>query len=223
MGSHPLNRYIPVADAIAQLFRPVAEVVIHDIAGDAVFYIANPVSGRQPGDRSLLKLAGRDLDNEGPVIGPYEKAGDKGQRIRAITAVLRDEGDDAVGLLCINLDYSAHEHALDLLESLIRPPQESDHPEILFRNDWRDQIKLEIRAFLSDSGGTPDRLTPDIRKQLMARLEGKGLFYAKKSVEQVAAILGVSRATAYNDLNAVRKEESSQVLAGNKRKGDRGI
>jgi predicted transcriptional regulator YheO len=34
------------------------------------------------------------------------------------------------------------------------------------------------------------------------------LFYAKKYIEQVAAILGVSRATAYTDLQAVRKADT---------------
>jgi predicted transcriptional regulator YheO len=43
----------------------------------------------------------------------------------------------------------------------------------------------------------------------MSRLDEKGLFYAKKSIEQVATILGVSRATAYSDLQAIRKSDDS--------------
>ncbi len=203
---HELDRYIPVADAVGALFYPNVEVVIHDIEKDVVFHISNPVSGRKPGDISLLELDDTDLTNGEAVIGPYEKAGESGQRVRAATAVLRNDHGKAVGLLCINLDLSAYEGALDLIESLIRPPRAMQHPRVLFQNDWRDQIKLEIRAFLEVENLRIDNLTPARRKEMMAVLDGKGLFFAKKSIEQVAAALGVSRATAYNDLKAARKK-----------------
>ena len=203
--NHPLDRYKSVADAVAALFAPDVEVVIHEIQTDTVFYIANPVSGRKPGDISLLELDGQDLDVEGGVIGPYEKAGEKGQRVRAATAVLRDGTGKAMGLMCINQDHSVYEPALDLLQRLVRPPRAQQHPEILFQNDWRDQIKLEVRAFFECRSGRPERLTPAERKTLIAGLDEKGLFFAKKSIEQVAGMIGVSRATAYNDLKAARQ------------------
>ncbi len=201
----PLARYKPIADAVAQLFHPNVEVVIHDIRTDSVYHIANPVSKRKPGDISLLELESRDLETGENVIGPYEKAGEKGQRVRAVTAVLRDDDESAVGLMCINLDYSLYEPALTLLESLIRPPSEDAPPEILFQNDWRDRIRLEIRSFLETNKLNLDTITPDNRREMMAQLDQKGLFFAKKSIEQIAGILGISRATAYNDLSAARK------------------
>ena len=206
-----LSAYIPVAEAIARLFHPNAEVVIHELAGDRVYHIANPFSGRQPGDISLLKLSAEDLEGQTDIIGPYEKAGNNGQAIRSITAVLREDTGKARGLMCINLDYSAYEPALNLLEALIRPRQAETHPEILFRNDWRDQIKLEARTFLNETRKSIDTLDAPTRKALMKRLEERGLFYAKKSVEQVAALLGVSRATAYNDLQAIRSTRKKRI------------
>ena len=152
-----------------------------------------------------MKLSAEDLEREADIIGPYEKAGGKGQTIRSVTAVLRNDSGRAQGLMCINLDYSGYEPALELLEALIRPRQHQPHPEILFRNDWRDQIKLEIRDFLNENQLSLTSLNLSSRRQLMFRLDEKGLFYAKKSIEQVAAILCVSRATSYNDLQAIRK------------------
>ncbi|MCP4721428.1 MAG: hypothetical protein GY860_18385 [Desulfobacteraceae bacterium] len=213
MNPDPLARYKPIADAITRLFHPCAEVVIHEIAIDEVYYIANPISGRKPGDISLLKLSAQDLDPKDTVIGPYEKAGEKGQRIRSITSVLQDSQGTALGLMCINLDYSVYEPALDLLEGLLRPREIQEHPEILFQNDWRDQIKIEIRSFLTAKNLGLESLTADMRKSMMAHLDTKGLFYAKKSIEQIAAILGVSRATAYKDLQEIRKNASPQSLS----------
>lgn len=202
---HPLHPHIAVADAVARLFHPHVEVVIHDVAAGTIFHIANPVSGRRPGDNSRLDLDDGALDGRAAVIGPYENANKTGQRVRSITAVLNDDGGRSIGLMCINLDLSVYEPALDLLESLIRPPKTQQPPELLFQNDWRAQIKLEIGAFLDTHGIALEKLTPDIRKTMMAALDEKGLFFAKRSIEQIAGILGISRATAYNDLKAARK------------------
>lgn len=206
-----LRQFSGVADAVAQLFDPHAEVVIHDLETDRIFHIANPVSGRQPGDDSHLDLVPEDLapeniDENQKVIGPYESAGISGQRVRSVTAVLRNEAGKALGLMCINLDYSVYEPALELLEGLIRPARVQQPPALLFQNDWRDQIRFEIRSFLESHGVRAAKLTPALRKDLMAELDGKNLLYAKKSMEQIASILGVSRATAYNDLRAAQKD-----------------
>ncbi len=209
--THPLLKYTPIADAIALLFQPIVEVVIHDIKTDSVFYISNPVSGRKVGDISLLELDDHAIDKDQFVIGPYEKAGEKGQRVRAVTAVLRDENNMVIGLLCINQDFSSYEGALDILEGLIRPPKAAQHPKILFQNDWRDQIKIEIRTFLEDNNVLLENLTMDIRKKMVAHLDAKGLFFAKKSIDQLASMLGVSRATAYNDLNHVRNIKKKTI------------
>ena len=216
MDRHPLSSFIPIAAAVAKLFHPSVEVVIHDVRADTVFYIANPTSDRKVGDVSLLGVGSKDLDDRDAVIGPYEKAGEKGQRVRSITSVLRDDRGDIIGLLCINLDYSSYEPALDLLESLIRPVQTEKHPEFLFQNDWRDLLKIEVRSFITQKNLLLEKLQPSDRKNLISHLDGKRLFYAKKSVEQLATILGVSRATAYKDLRSVRKNNCQNSIKKSK-------
>jgi predicted transcriptional regulator YheO len=207
-----LSKYIPVADAIAMLLQPYAEVVIHDVIKDVIVHIANPFSKRRVGDSSYLGLGGDQFDFgfETNVLGPYEKEGEDGQRIRSITAVLRDDEAQPIGILCINLDFSpvetAFESAFEVLNQLIRPGQVEARPEIIFREEWRELIKLEIRAFRLEKGLTQDSMNAQDRRDLMRRLDEKRLFYARKSVEQVASYLMISRATAYKDLNEIRKE-----------------
>jgi predicted transcriptional regulator YheO len=206
-----LSKYKPIADAIAVLLHPYAEVVIHDIIKDSIVHIANPYSKRRVGDSSYLGFDGDDSDFglEKNVLGPYEKEGEDGQRLRSITAVLRDDETQPIGILCINLDFSpletAFESALEVLNGLIRPTEVEARPEIIFREEWRELIKLEIRAFRLEKGLTQDSLNAQQRRELMRRLDHKRLFYARKSVEQVAGYLMISRATAYKDLNKIRK------------------
>jgi predicted transcriptional regulator YheO len=211
-----LFKYKPIADAIAALLHPHAEVVIHDIVKDMIVHIANPFSKRRVGDASYLGLhrdePGFGLEKD--VLGPYEKEGENGQRLRSVTAVLRNDEARPMGILCINLDFSAletvFESAMEVLTGLIRPAQVEARPEIIFREEWRELVKLEIRAFRNEKGLTQDTMSVWDRRELMRRLHKKRLFYARKSVEQVASYLMISRATAYKDLNEIRKENDNR-------------
>ena len=200
-----LLQFRPVADAIVRLLHPYAEVVIHDIIDDKIEYIANPFSGRAAGDESYLDLDPKDPCLQQDVIGPYEKAGNSGQPIRSITAILRCETGEPIGILCINLDFSVLESALETLDKFVRFPETEAIPEALFRKDWRDLIKLELRSFLLETGKSLDSLDINGRISLLKRLDEKGLFYARKSVEQVARMLRLSRATVYKNLNEIRR------------------
>jgi predicted transcriptional regulator YheO len=208
------SKYIPIADAIALLFQPYAEVVIHDTASDTVAYIANPFSGRKIGDASLLGPL--EENPEGfpygfAIEGPYENAGNKGQRIRSISIALEDDQGGIIGIMCTNADFSVMEASLDVLENFLRPRDLDAPPKVLFQNDWKDNIKLEIRTFLTENKIRFDKINSAHRKSLVERLEGNKRFYARKSIEQLADILGVSRATVYNDLRLIRKDNTKGI------------
>lgn len=205
----PLSQFISTAEAIALLFGGDVEVVIHDLQQDCIFHIANNLSGRKIGEDSLLRLSADD-DLEADVIGPYEKAGPGGYPLRSITSVLRSETGKAIGLLCINADHSRHLAALETLQQLVAPEHTTRRPEVLFRHDWQQQIKDEIAKFLRQQGIGKD-LDRSQRRELLASLDSKGLFYAKRSMEQLTSILKVSRATLYKDLSAIRKNKSVEM------------
>ncbi len=204
-----LSPFIPIADSIVLLFGSDVEVVIHDLKEDRVFYIANNLSGREVGEDSLLRLDA-DSDLTSDVIGPYEKPGEQGHSIRSITSVLKTDCGEPIGLLCINADHSRHLAALEILQDLVAPSQITKRPEVLFRSDWQQQVKEEIVQFVQERGISRemDRVQ---RRKLLAHLDGKGLFYAKKSVEQLTSMLKVSRATLYKDLAVIREKESIEV------------
>ena len=214
MGSM-LSQYISIADALAKLFHPHAEVVIHDIKNDIIFHIANPYSGRKVGDPSNLKADTQDFNLDEDVIGPYEKFGVKGQPIRSITSVLKDDKENPKGLMCINLDFSTLQSSLSVVKEFFNPADVESRPEILFRNEWLEVILLTIRSYLKKQELTRGNLNAKARKDLLAHIDEKGLFYARKSAEQVAVHLGISRATIYKDLKEIRKKKKTfDILAG---------
>lgn len=204
-----LSQFTSIADAIVLLFGSDVEVVIHDLKKDSVFYIANNLSDRELGTDSLLCLS-TDEKFDSEVIGPYEKAGPQGYPVRSITSVLRSDNGEAIGLLCINADHSRHLAALETLQQLVAPDHIYKRPEVLFRHDWQQQIKDEIAEFIQQRGISRE-LNRSQRRELLSLLDGKGLFYAKRSVEQLTSLLKVSRATLYKDLSAIRENESVEV------------
>lgn len=196
------SRYDAVAEAIAALLGPEAEVVLHDLAADCIVCIVNPVSQRRAGDPSLLDLQTGDLAPGRTVLGPYEKAGPSGDRIRSVSAILPGEDGRPAGLLCINLGLGRIDAAARLLAGLFPPP--APRPEPLFRRDWREAVNLILAERLAAAGLAADQLDRAARVDLVAAIDAEGLLEMRHAAAYVAAQLGISRATLYADRAAAR-------------------
>jgi DNA-binding CsgD family transcriptional regulator len=66
-----------------------------------------------------------------------------------------------------------------------------------------DQLMFEVEEEL---GQELQGLNKDERQRAVKLLDERGAFSLRKSVEEVADVLGVSRITIYNYLNAIRKD-----------------
>ncbi|WAL68346.1 PAS domain-containing protein [Amycolatopsis cynarae] len=196
--------WAPAGEAIARLLSPHAEVVLHDPATDRIVAIWNPLSGRKPGDPSLLgeldslPSAGED------VHGPYLKSLADGRRLSSVSAVLRDDHGRARLVLCINVDRSAFDAAANLLSGFAAPV--TAQPGMLFERDWTETVHETVGAYVRDRGTPVDRLTRQDRLVLLARLDAAGIFAQRRSVPLVARTLGASRSAVYQLLAELRKD-----------------
>jgi predicted transcriptional regulator YheO len=207
-----LNRYIPIADAVALLLAPQAEVVVHNLDTQQIHYIANAFSKRRPGDPSLTE-AGPELDLSDDVIGPYPKTNVDGRRLKSITTVLRDDAGRSVGLLCINLDVEAFSKLADHIQALIAIPVHEPKPALLFDGDWREHVNGLVARFLNQRRATLSGLTSADRDDLLAALHAEGIFEIRNVTPYVADVLGLSRATIYNRLGAIRRSRAADLPA----------
>lgn len=192
-----LASYVPVAEAIARLFHPHVEVVVHDLAGDRIAAIWNPFSGRRAGDPSLLD----ELPGDMGILGPYPKVLAGGQRLTSVSAALADRDGVRRGLLCVNFDRSPLDGAVELLTRFAAPA--APLPAELVSRDWRERIALVVDEACRARHLRRDRLTRADRLDLVRTLHGQGLFATRKAVDHAAAALGVSRATVYALLKEV--------------------
>lgn len=194
-----------VAEGIAMLFSPFVEVVIHDLASEAIAHIANPQSRRTPGDPSQLEEL--DFNPSQRVIGPYEKTNWDGRRMKCVSIVLR-EADRPIGMMCINVDVSAFDQVRRALDGFLGAPPQDDNVRALFVHDWHERINRFVTEWCAERNIQLANIDRASRRELIGGLNGIGAFQARRAPAYVARILGVSRATVYNELSALRQDSN---------------
>jgi predicted transcriptional regulator YheO len=195
--SAELASYAPVCDAIALLFQPYAEVVLHDLSSETVVYLSNPFSKRELGEPSLLHEI--DFKPSDIIIGPYEKVNWDGRRIKSVSAVLRANGK-AVGILCINVDVSHFHAVMQTLTALVAVPQSPEKPASLFKEDWHERINEYILTWTRERGLTIAEMNRAQKQRLVMDLAGDGAFGGRNAAAYISRVLGLGRATVYNYL-----------------------
>lgn len=187
------------ADAIACLFGSRVEVVVHDLAAERIAHIANPMSQRSAGDASNM----HEIElGDVPVIGPYEKVNWDGATLRSISIQQRRADGTAAYVICINHDQADLLALRRVAQALGPAPLETEKPQALLRNDWHDRLNSYASAWCRDRGLRIDALGRDDRRALVGDLSASGALAERHAAAYVARMVGVSRATIYNDLKA---------------------
>ncbi|AKA86046.1 MULTISPECIES: helix-turn-helix transcriptional regulator [Pseudomonas] len=198
-----MQNFRGIADAIATLFFPHAEVVLHDLRTQTVDYIANNLSKRSLGDDSSLEDM-LDGDVSEVNIGPYEKLNWDGQKIRSLSTVLHDHKGRRLAVLCINLNISMFETAKAALDLFLSPSKLIAQPDALFRDDWQERINTFLHAWLRERQLSLNLLTRDHKRELVLALHAEGAFKGKSASNYVANVLGMGRATVYKHLKELK-------------------
>ncbi|MEM9244050.1 MAG: PAS domain-containing protein [Pseudomonadota bacterium] len=195
-----LKDMIPVAEAIACLLHPFAEVVIHDLQKDQVEAIYNPISQREVGDDSYLDRWDFTIDPKENIIGPYEKMNYDGRKLKSISIVLRNNSKKAVGFLCINMDISIFDHYQQTLKLFLNnnDPTLSEEKQSLFKDDLYEQINQFIQHYCQSQHLSISCLDREHKQIIVRQLKEKGAFNGKNASGYIARILNISRATVYN-------------------------
>ena len=200
-----LDNFRAIADAIATLFFPHAEVVLHDLRTQKVDYIANNLSKREIGDDSALEdMLSDDVSERN--IGPYEKLNWDGQKIRSLSTVLRDRQGNPLAVLCINLNISLFENAKAALDLFLSPTKVIPQPDSLFRDDWQERINTFLHAWLRERQLSLNLLTRDHKRELVLALHAEGAFKGKSASNYVANVLNMGRATVYKHLKELKEQ-----------------
>ncbi|GHC97390.1 DNA-binding protein [Streptomyces violarus] len=198
----------PVVEGIAATFGPVCEVVLHDYRNPekSVIAVAGSVTGRTVGgamsEIGMRVLAGGD---EAADELNYVTRTRNGALVKSSTMVLRDSTATVFGALCVNVDVSAVSQVHGLLGALAGIRTEpAELPTTTFGNDIDSVVDALVDVHQSKQRGSWAELDRAERLELFGGLDTRGVFAVRGAVEQVAARLGISRASAYNYLSQAR-------------------
>lgn len=198
-----LDDYVSVAQAIAKLLHPHAEVIIHDLASGKIAHIFNVFSQRRVGDSSLTDLDG-EVPLDGDVSGPYRKVNFDRRQLKSVTAVLRDPEGTRIGLLCINFDTSIMSGMAEMAASFLSLENTVEKPRALFATDFQESANSIMDDFLRIRGVTLQSLTSEEVVALIGEMDKGGVFALRNATNYVCELLSLSRATVYKYLKRSR-------------------
>ncbi|KND59920.1 YheO-like PAS domain [Candidatus Burkholderia verschuerenii] len=196
-----LGQVKQVAEGLAQTFAPFTEVVVHDLLdpGHAVLAIHNNLSGREVGQPATELGLARIMDpTYEQVIANYPNQFSDGRQVKSTSIGIKDSKGDYIAALCINVDltlFHGFQNALSRFTAVEggTPARESLDPASA------DRIRARIDVFAARLASTPRSLKPEDRRSLLKELKAAGLLEVRRAMDTIAAHLGVSRATVYND------------------------
>ncbi|MDX3311687.1 helix-turn-helix transcriptional regulator [Streptomyces sp. NPDC054884] len=203
-----LRALVPVVDGIAATFGPVCEVVLHDYRRPekSVVAVAGAVTGRTVGG-AMSEIGMRVLARGDAASDElnYVTRTRPGQLVKSSTMVLRDSTGAVFGALCVNVDVTEVDRARTLLAALAgTTTRPSDPPATTFGDDIDSVVDALLDAHLLRQDQTWAGLDRPRRLALFRSLDERGVFAVRRAIEQTAARLGISRASAYTYLSQAR-------------------
>ncbi|WP_394778274.1 transcriptional regulator [Undibacterium sp.] len=190
-----------IAQGLGETFAPFCEVVVHDLrdASHSIVAIHNNLSGRQVGDATTeLGLARVADENYQQIISNYANHFPDGRQAKSTSIGIKDSSGQYVAALCMNIDVTLFGALQSMLAQFGRVDDAAGVRETL-EPVGADVIRQRIDQYAARLGTTPRAFKTEERRALMRELRLSGCLDVRRSAETVAAHLGVSRATVYND------------------------
>ncbi len=190
-----------IADGLAQTFAPFCEVVVHDLRDPehSVLAIHNNLSGRAASDPATALGRARIADAGYPqVVANYANHFADGRPAKSTSIGIKDADGQYVAALCMNVDLSLFRPLQNALAQFNATDGGTVRESLDPAN--ADTIRRRIDQFTTGRASSPRLLKADDRRALMRELQAEGFLEVRRAMEIAAAHLGISRATAYNDI-----------------------
>ncbi|VBB07346.1 Hypothetical protein LUCI_2590 [Lucifera butyrica] len=215
-----LETYIPLVNFIADLIGPHCEVLLHDIVDvqESVMAIRNGyISGRTLGcpltDLGIELLENKAYLHQNALIN-YLSCTANGEKLRSSTYFIKDENNELLGMLCVNILISQdNQIAKDLTTKLMRILFENQAAETSAVNEEEkiveslntsveNVVESAIKKVLEQYDVPVERMSLDERISFVQRLNNNGIFKIKGAIAKVASVLQTSESTIYRYLSS---------------------
>lgn len=201
-----------LAKGIKGVFGERCEVVIHDFddVDRSVVHIEGNVTHRSVGapvTRNMLRMLDEYGDRVPDKIA-YKITTKDGKVLRCATIFVRDAEGRPEGCLAINFDISDFMFFSQTFSDFVFSPDGGEDPDqetlVDFSQPPARSMEAIIDATVTDRGKPPAMMEKAEKLEIVRKLENRGVFMVKGSVNYLARVLGASRFTVYNYLKEVR-------------------
>ncbi|HBK67372.1 MAG TPA: YheO-like PAS domain protein [Firmicutes bacterium] len=204
-----------MVDFLAEVLGSDAEVVLHDVSNIENSVVAirnNHISGRKigaPATNLALKVIKDPKFSNTHFITNYKGVSESGKTFKSSTYFIRNDKQQLIGTLCINIDVEKFAQFKNYLENLIRFPQEDGdvNPVERFSSSVEGITFESIETIIKKNSISPERMSQDEKVEIIKELNNSGVFLLKGSVAEVASQLKVSEATIYRYLSKIKKKK----------------
>ena len=199
-----------VGDAICSLFGPNCETCIHDLTDlqQSLVYINGTVTGRKngaPATDLLVKLL-RQPELKNLHRHNYKTTTRDGRCLKSTTSIICDSKGKPVAAFCINFDTTDFFNAAQALQPFIFSRENDSGPgQETFAHSASETVEAIFDQAITEIGRQPVTMTVEEKTHLFEILENNGTFQFKGAVEQIAALMGITKYTVYNYLKKIRK------------------
>ncbi len=211
---HPmLKSMIPLVESMGKTFGKNCEVVLHEIGEKYKTIVAihnGHVTGRSVDSPMVneglesVRKRGNDSDH----IVNYQNKSSNGKILKSSTMLIRDEKDQVIGCLCINIDISEFMIARHVLEEMTHiDMREEQLTSENVTSNVNDVLNILMTETLETSGKPVAYMNKDEKVNIVRQLDEQGAFLIKGAIDAVAKVLCVSRYTIYNYLDEIRGQQ----------------
>ncbi|MCI8888234.1 MAG: hypothetical protein HFG70_09140 [Hungatella sp.] len=222
-----LHQYALLVDFLGRALGPDYEIVLHDITSEPskVIAIANGhISQRtigSPTTNAALQMLAANSYKTNDFLYNYQVSTEDGRILRASTMFIKDEDGNPIGLLGINFDDSRYKdfcknllaaiHPDEFLKaslSLMPTPGSASETAAPQPDSLADDFSMDISTLMEKSFDSVtasitspmERLNQQEKREIVQKLQERGVFKLKGGISFVAKRLSCSPATVYRYL-----------------------
>ncbi|ABS46982.1 HTH domain protein [Yersinia pseudotuberculosis IP 32953] len=203
-----IKSWIPMVEFIARTYGENCEVILHDLRDLDKSIVAiknNHITGRQIGgtitDFALKLIHEKSWEERDFIINYKGRIPGKSENIRASTFFIKDEEGEIIAMLCMNVDLTSLSLAHKIIGNLMFIEEDNKNDEEVLRNtSITDMLHELITDVLKNYPRAPSLLIMDEKKEIVKKLNEKGVFLLKGAVAEVAMRLETSEQTIYRYL-----------------------
>ncbi len=207
---HPsLKVLLPMLKGISNILGTRYEVILHDLSHveSSIIGIEGNITNRSiggPATNFLLSVL-KQYGNDAPDTFHYKSTTSDGRTLRSSTIFIRDKGK-IIGCLCVNQDLTDYYVSSKLLQELTATGNDvaCGNEKETFARDISEVMETIVSKELELFNKPVAYMQKEDKLTIVHKLEDKGIFDVKGSVEYIADRLGVTNFTIYNYLKEIR-------------------